>query len=140
MTTDTNFCQQHPMQDPAIQRLLSRMPDAVSQSFSTEQLFGLREAIGARGGRLHSVDIRPTLKFPFVPWSFYIVFLVGKNRRSLSAKEKYTAALMLLAFAMSFVLGLALLATLALYLIKSALGINLFEGYSLGIWDWFRNK
>ena len=140
MSTATDNFDQHPIQDPAIQRLLSRMPDAVSQSFSTEQLFGLREAIGARGGRIHSVDMRPTLKFPFLPWSFYVVFLVGRNRRSLSAREKYTAALMLLAFTISFVLGLALLATLALYLLKSALGINLFEGYSLGIWDWFRGN
>jgi hypothetical protein len=132
--------QQHPGDDPAIQRLLSRMPDAIAKSFSTEQLFGLREAIGVRGGRLHSVDIRPTLKFPFVPRSFYVVFLMGKDRRKLSSQEKYTAALMLLAFSMSFVLGLALLATLFLYLIKSALGINLFEGYSLGVWDWIKGS
>ena len=137
-TSSDNF-HLHPLEDPAIQRLLSRMPGPVSKSFTTEQLFGLREAIGVRGGRIHSVDIRPTLKFPFLPWSFYVVFLVGRNRRGLSAQEKYTAALMLLAFAMSFVLGMALLATFALYILKSALGINLFEGYSLGIWDWFKD-
>ena len=27
---------------------------------------------------------------------------------------------------------------LILYLIKSALGINLFENFSLGIWSWFK--
>lgn len=140
MTSVSATYHEHPKEDPAIQRLLSRMPDSISQSFTTEQLFGLREAVGIRGGRIHTVDVRPTLKFPFVPWSFYVVFLVGKDRRTLSAKEKYTAALVLLSFVISFVLGLALLATLVLYLIKSALGINLFEGYSLGIWDWFRNK
>lgn len=140
MNSATDNFHQHPIQDPAIQRLLARMPEAVSKSFSTEQLFGLREAIGARGGRIHSIDVRPTLKFPFVPWSFYVVFLVGRNRRSLTTHEKYTAALMLLAFAVSFVLGMALLATLALYLLKSALGINLFDDYSLGIWDWFKNR
>lgn len=140
MTSAAKTFNEHPLEDPAIQRLLSRMPDGIAKSFSTEQLFGLREAIGVRGGRIHSVDMRPTLKFPFLPWSFYVVFLVGKNRRGLSPQEKYTAALMLLAFCMSFVLGLAILATLALYLLKSALGINLFEGYSLGIWDWFKGR
>ena len=131
---------QHPIQDPAIQRLLARMPDPVAQSFSTQQLLGLRDAIGTRGGRIHSIDVRPTLKFPYLPWSFYVVFLVGRNRRTLTPQEKYTAALVLLAFVMSFVLGMALLAVLALYLLKSALGINVFEGYSLGIWDWFKNR
>jgi hypothetical protein len=34
---------------------------------------------------------------------------------------------------LSLTLGL-----LVLYLFKSALGINLFAGFSLGIWDWFK--
>jgi hypothetical protein len=28
---------------------------------------------------------------------------------------------------------------LVLYLIKSALGIDIFKDYSFGIWDWFRH-
>jgi hypothetical protein len=28
---------------------------------------------------------------------------------------------------------------IVLYLIKSALGINLFEGFSLGLWDWLKS-
>lgn len=140
MTATVASSIEHPGDDPAIQRLLKRMPDNIASSFSTEQLFGLREAIGVRGGRLHSVDIRPTLKFPFLPWSFYVVFLVGRNRRSLSKQEQYMAALVLLAFSISFVMGLALLGLLAVYLLKSALGINVFEGYSLGVWDWFKSQ
>jgi hypothetical protein len=27
-----------------------------------------------------------------------------------------------------------------LYLLKSALGINLFPGFSLGLWDWFKQS
>lgn len=34
--------------------------------------------------------------------------------------------------------AVALCALLALYLIKSALGVNLVEGYSLGVWGWFQ--
>lgn len=140
MTTCTAIPTDHPKEDPVIKRLLMRMPRNIAASFTTEQLIGLREAVGIRGGRIHSIDIRPTLKFPFFPWSFYCVFLVGRNRRTLSIQEQYMAALLLLAFAISFVLGLALLAMLFLYLLKSALGINVFEGYSLGIWDWFNGQ
>lgn len=131
---------QHPGDDPAIQRIMSHMPDNIARSFTTEQLFGLREAIGARGGRVHSIDVRPTLKLPFLPWSFYLVFLMGRNRRALSSQEKYMAALLLLAFTISMILGLSLLGLLVIYLIKSALGIDLFEGHSLGIWDWFKGR
>jgi hypothetical protein len=28
---------------------------------------------------------------------------------------------------------------LLLYLVKSALGIDLFDGYSFGIWHWFKS-
>ncbi|MEC9480055.1 MAG: 3-phosphoshikimate 1-carboxyvinyltransferase, partial [Pseudomonadota bacterium] len=27
-----------------------------------------------------------------------------------------------------------------LYILKSWLGINLFEGFSLGLWDWLKGK
>jgi len=89
---------------------------------------------------VHSIDVRPTLKLPFLPWSFYLVFLMGRNRRALSSQEKYMAALLLLAFTISMILGLSLLGLLVIYLIKSALGIDLFEGHSLGIWDWFKGR
>lgn len=130
---------EHPKEDPIIHRLLSRMPKSIANSFSTEQLFGLREAVGVRGGRLHTVDVRPTLKIPFVPWSFYFVFLLGRNRRSMTDHERYSAALMLLAQALVFVLGFISFVLLVLYLLKSALGINLFSQFSLGIWDWFND-
>ncbi len=128
----------HPQDDPAIKRLMSRMPTAVVNSFSTEQLLGLRNAISARGGRIHSVDVRPTLKFPFLPWSFYCVFLFGHNRRTLSGKERFLAVFMLLWVAIFMLIVLSGVVLLLLYLMKSALGINIFEGYSLGIWDWFK--
>ena len=33
---------------------------------------------------------------------------------------------------------LAVLAVLVLYLVKSALGIDLVPGFSLGVWGWFK--
>ncbi|MCG6508060.1 hypothetical protein K6U15_15045, partial [Vibrio parahaemolyticus] len=35
-------------------------------------------------------------------------------------------------------LALLGLSFLALYLLKSAMGIDIFPNYSLGIWDWFK--
>ena len=37
-----------------------------------------------------------------------------------------------------FVCVSTLFGLIVLYLIKSALGINLIEGWSLGLWDWFK--
>ena len=35
--------------------------------------------------------------------------------------------------------AVAACALLVLYLIKSALGVNLVQGYSLGLWGWFKD-
>jgi hypothetical protein len=124
--------------DPAIRELLSRMPNAVAESFNDEQLSHLLTAVGARSWGKHRVDARGTFKIPFYPWRFYYVLLLGKNHRGLSRKEKQlsllTSALVLSVFLVLCALGGLLL----LYLIKSAMGIDLFSGFSLGIWTWFK--
>ena len=64
--------------------------------------------------------------------------LAGKNRRELSRLEQQVGrATMALMFAL-FITFSVLSGLLILYLIKSALGINLFENFSLGIWSWFK--
>ncbi|WP_240615552.1 3-phosphoshikimate 1-carboxyvinyltransferase [Alteromonas facilis] len=131
---------QHPKDDPVVKQLLQRMPSNISSTFSTEQLIGLRSAIGVRGTKLHGVDIRTTFKVPLFPFSFYMVFLMGKDKRSLSEKEKGFAIIFFI-IAMSLVAtSLLLLIALILYLLKSALGINLFDEYSLGLWEWFNKS
>ena len=124
--------------DPAIRELLSRMPNAVAESFNEEQLSHLLTAVGSRSWGKHRVDVRGTFKIPFYPWRFYYVLLMGKNHRGLSRKEKQlsllTSTLVLSVFLMLCALGGLLL----LYLIKSAMGIDLFPGLSLGIWTWFK--
>ena len=122
--------------DPVISRLLERMPDKVAKSFSEEQLAYLRNAIGAREWGRHKVDLRGTIKF--FKWRYYYVVLAGRNRRSLSDKELRVAALVNAALIAGFVTFSILLGIVALYLIKSALGINLIDGWSLGLWDWFK--
>ncbi|WP_462321318.1 hypothetical protein [Halochromatium sp.] len=71
--------------DPALQNLMERMPASVSDSFTEEQLAALKLALGARSWGQHAIDWRGTLRL----WRYwyYWVFLVGRNRRTLSRGE-----------------------------------------------------
>lgn len=124
-------------QDPTIQKLLSRMPSAVQQSFTEQQLAELRVALGARQWGKHRIDVRGTLSL----WRFryYYVFVAGRNVRE---QSRHARQLSLLgqALLVSLLLSVCMLAgLLLLYLVKSALGIDLFDGYSFGIWHWFKS-
>ena len=122
--------------DPAIRSLLERMPKNIQTTFTDEQLAHLKIAIGARQWGNHAVDCRGVVKL--FKYRYYYVFLAGRNRRELSVKEQKIAR-----FTQAIILSLAatftiLLTLLVLYLIKSALGIDIFEGYSFGVWGWFK--
>ena len=122
--------------DPAIRSLLERMPKNIQTTFTDEQLAHLKIAIGARQWGNHAVDCRGVVKL--FKYRYYYVFLAGRNRRELSVKEQKIAR-----FTQAIILSLAatftiILTLLVLYLIKSALGIDIFEGYSFGVWGWFK--
>lgn len=122
--------------DPAIRSLLERMPKNIQTTFTDEQLAHLKIAIGARQWGNHAVDCRGVVKL--FKYRYYYVFLAGRNRRELSLKEQKIAR-----FTQAIILSLVatftiLLILLVLYLIKSALGIDIFEGYSFGVWSWFK--
>ena len=123
-------------QDPAIRNLLERMPKNIQTTFTDEQLAHLKIAIGARQWGNHAVDCRGVVKL--FKYRYYYVFLAGRNRRELSLKEQKFAKLAQAVIISSAVSFLILLILLVLYLIKSALGIDMFEGYSFGIWRWFK--
>lgn len=124
--------------DPAVKSLLDRMPSEVASSFTKEQLSHLHSALGARSWKKHSVDIRSTFPIPFAKSRIYFVLLMGRNRRELTRREKQISALTFALFITVFIGASTLFGLLVLYLIKSALGINLFKNFSLGIWDWFK--
>jgi len=134
-----NSSTQQIQNDPTIKSLLARMPDDVASSFNEEQLSHLLTAIGARSWGKHAVDIRGTMKIPLYRWRFYYVILFGKNVRSLSRLEKDISLVVIILLITSFLIFSTLIGLLVLYLIKSAAGIDLIPGYSLGIWDWFKN-
>jgi hypothetical protein len=124
--------------EPAVRKLLSRMPDNVAESFSDEQLLHLKVALGARKWGRHNIDLRGTFALPFLPSKMYYVLLLGKNHRDLSRSEKAISAFTLSLFISLFIIFCVLFGILVLYLIKSALGIDLIEGFSFGVWGWFK--
>ena len=122
--------------DPFIRGLLERMPDKVGQILSDEQLFCLKNALGAHRGSRHKVGLRGS--FGLWRWRYYYVFLFGRERRHLSRRELRMARVAKAVFVASFLLFSTLTGVIIVYLLKSALGINLLPKHSLGLWGWFK--
>lgn len=113
------------------------MTEHVADSFSEEQLSHIRNAISTREWGRYNVDLRGTIKF--FKWRYYYVVLAGRNRRTLSEKELRVAMYLNAFLLTSFITFSILLGLIALYLVKSALGINLIEGWSLGLFTFLLN-
>jgi hypothetical protein len=122
----------------AIKNLLDRMPTDVADTFTDKQLVHLKSAIGLREWGKHKIDFRGTFPLPFVRTRIYYVFLMGLNFRELSRKEQLVSAFSIALFTALFITFSVLLGLLVLYLIKSALGIDIFKDFSFGIWGWFK--
>jgi hypothetical protein len=117
--------------------LISRLPDETALSLTDKQLSHLKVAIGHGGYRKHKLDLRGTFPIPFYPSRVYFVLLMGRNVRSLTRQEKSITLTAIVALSCIFLLLSTLLGLLTLYMFKSALGIDLFQDFSLGLWSWF---
>ena len=124
--------------DPVITKLLDKVPADMRASFSDEQLLALKVALGGRTWGAHALDARWTLKL--WRWQYYFVVLAGRNKRVLSARERQVQRLSMAIFLTAFLLVSAAVGILVLYLVKSALGIDLIPGFSFGVWDWFKDE
>lgn len=69
-----------------------------------------------------------------------MVLLAGRNRRTLSDRERKVQRLGVAVFLTAFLLVFTAVDLMVLYLVKSALGIDLLPGFSLGVWDWFQEE
>lgn len=118
--------------------LKERLPSEVRESFSEQQLQALKVAFGARRWGRHPVDLRGTLDL--WRWRYYFVLLIGRNRRELTRREQKVSRLVGALSLIGFLLFSVLLGLLVLYVLKSALGINLMPDTSLGLWDWLRKS
>lgn len=68
-----------------IESLLARMPPAMQESFTAEQVAALRHAAWRSKFATHPVDIRWTI--PFLNKPFYMVLLAGPERRSSARRQ-----------------------------------------------------
>ncbi len=117
---------------------LRRVPKEVGASFTDEQLRAIKMAFGARARGAHPVDIRLNLDLLF--WRGYLVLLAGGEQRSRARLEAEKGLRPLFTFANALfallILSLSVLGGLVfLYILKSALGIDLISGVSLGLWS-----
>jgi len=124
--------------EETIKNLLDKMPKSVANSFNEEQLTHLFIILSSRTWANHSIDFRGTFKIPFYKWRFYYVFLTGKNHRDLTRQEEGMSVMAKGIMLTILLIFSALFGALVLYLIKSALGINILPNYSFGIWGWFK--
>ncbi|WP_341526893.1 hypothetical protein WKK05_30865 [Nostoc sp. UHCC 0302] len=65
--------------DPFIQHFFARIPPQTAATFTHTQLAELKKVFGNRAVNRHAVDVR--LSIPFIKKRFYIVFLLGKEKR-----------------------------------------------------------
>ncbi|GIU36400.1 hypothetical protein L2719_14860 [Shewanella schlegeliana] len=124
--------------DIGVNRALGNMPKVHADSFSEPQLLYLRRALINNRWQKHMIDSRGSFYLPFIGWRFFYVFLFGRNKRAYSRKEKQLSLALFLLSIVAFILISIAFGLLLLYLLKSMLGIDLFEGTSLEIWDWFK--
>lgn len=124
--------------DPFLSAFFARIPREVAASFDDRQLLAIKQAFAERHRGSHFVDLRVSL--PLLLGRLYCVLIVGPERRARPRRRRERQAHPLATAANLTVLagfGALLLAALAglLYLLKSALGIDLVPGFSLGIWQ-----
>ncbi len=123
--------------DRVINHFYQALDEDIASSLSDEQKRGIEAAVKSMGlGARHSIDIRET--FPWFGKHFYFVLLFGRDMRRSVREHSTLGNVIATCMILMGVVSVCLLALLALYLIKSALGIDIFKGFSLGIWDWFK--
>ncbi len=119
-----------------IKGLLERIPKDERDLFSDEQLIILKSAIGARQWGVHPIDLRWTIKF--WRWRYYFVVLSGVSRRSPGRRVQELELMGKTILLFSILFFSVSLGILVLYLIKSAMGIDIIPGFSFGVWGWFK--
>ena len=123
--------------DPFIQRFLAHMPEVEQHAFTDTQLSHIKSVFSTDSSAKHAIQWRGTVNV----WRrrYFYVFLAGHERRQLSRREESMARAAKASILFGFLAFSILTGLLILYLVKSALGIDLIKGYSLGIWDWFQH-
>ena len=120
----------------SLKLLLAKLPPDISESFSNEQLQALNLALNTPK-RHHAINLR--LQLGFWHWKYYCNFIFGRDHRELTRREELTKGWVLAIVFWILIFISTLFYLVVLYLIKSALGIDIFPHFSLGIWGWFKS-
>ncbi|MEG1210276.1 MAG: hypothetical protein RSE29_04050 [Leclercia sp.] len=119
-----------------IDRFYEVLDEDVNAQLTAEQKEEIESAIiSITLASRHKVDIRKS--FPFFGKRFYMVLLLGRDLRIRTRPESKLSRVLvtfMILFATLFFLFCILL---TLYMIKSALGIDVFHHFHVGIWDWW---
>lgn len=125
-------------QQQVISRVMRAIPKEVLDGFDSKQREAIEMAVAVNNVRNdHYIDIRPVIGFG--RWCYYAVFLLGKDRRKAPHRSHSLSMICKSVFILTSAFVIFAAAVLVLYLIKSALGIDIFQHFSFGVWDYFRD-
>ncbi|NKI73637.1 hypothetical protein Dpoa2040_000850 [Dickeya sp. CFBP 2040] len=119
-----------------IERFYEALDDKTDTELTLEQRLAVEQAVlSVTASSMHWIDVRKS--FPFLNRRYYFVFLFGLDHRKRPRKESTLFRILLTALILFLGLFCTLATLLTLYMIKSALGIDIFPHFHLGIWDWW---
>jgi hypothetical protein len=126
--------------DPFLAKFFARIPADVASSFTPAQLDAVKMAFGARSWGSHAIDIRKSFGLPLVWRRFYLVLLMGAERREedrLRAEGALFGTLGNAALTIAFLAVLLIPSAFVLYALKSFAGIDVLPGSEglHGFWD-----
>ncbi len=117
------------------EKFFRKIPYDIRKTLTPEQYQAIEKAFASQWKR-HPLDIRHS--FGFWRWRYYFVLIGGRDRRILSRKQQRLFSLAEFYFLMAYATTSALFGLLILYLVKSALGIDVFPNFHVGIWTWLQ--
>jgi len=120
----------------SFQAFIAKIPKDISDGFSDKQIIALESAVAQAEWGNHAIDLRDSIGI--FNWRYYFVFISGRDKRGNSTRRHKIMGIVKLMLLLGYLVSSTLLGILALYLVKSAYGIDLFQGYSFGVWHWFK--
>ncbi|MBK1987662.1 hypothetical protein A0J48_008960 [Sphaerospermopsis aphanizomenoides BCCUSP55] len=111
--------------DPVVKRILARVPADIAATFTDSQLAELKKVFIDRANKSSSVDMR--LSIPFFNRRFYLVLLMGKEKRSLQRLKKSTFKVINSFVGTTYILAMiSIILFGSIYLIEEKLRIDSF--------------
>ncbi|MFB2832085.1 hypothetical protein ACE1BS_21270 [Aeromonas jandaei] len=122
----------------AIDRFYRALSAEVAESLSETQRDGIEQALRLMSdGKSHAINVNSA--FGIGRWRCYLVVLMGRDRRHRGRESGFRFHLKVLLTTLLLLMGICGM-VLLLYLVKSALGIDIFKHFSFGVWDLFKKS